>query len=77
MKSKITSKYQITIPSEIREKLKLNVSDAIECRIQGNRVYVEPVNKPFLKYKGIIKVGPGDIKEDIIKSRKIRAMKYQ
>ncbi len=31
----------------------------------------------LLKYKGITKVSPGDIKENIIKSRKIRAMKYQ
>jgi AbrB family looped-hinge helix DNA binding protein len=77
MRSKITSKYQITIPRKIRDRLKLNVSDAIEWKVQDNRVYVEPVNKPFLKYKGIVKVGLGDVKEDIIKSRKIRAMKYQ
>jgi len=77
MKSKLTSKYQITVPRQIREKLKLKVSDAIEWKFEDNRVYVEPVNKPFLKYKGMIRIGPGNIKEDIAKSRKIRAMKYQ
>lgn len=77
MKSKITSKYQVTIPREIRYKLKLSVSDSIEWKIKDDKVYVEPVNKAFLKYKSIIKVGPGDIKEDIIESRRIRAMKYR
>jgi len=77
MKSKITSKYQTTIPHGIRNKLKLNISDSIEWEIEDNMVYVKPVNKPFLKYKGIIIVGPGNIKEDILKSRKIRVMKYQ
>ena len=77
MKSKITSKYQITIPHKIRNKLKLNISDSIEWKIEDNMVYVKPINKPFLKYKGIILVGPGNIKEDILKSRKIRAMKFQ
>jgi AbrB family looped-hinge helix DNA binding protein len=70
MKSKITPKYQVTIPRKIREKLKLRVSDTIEWKIQDNCVYIERVNNPFLKYKGIIKVGTGDVKEDIIKSRK-------
>ncbi len=77
MKSKITSKYQVTIPRGIRHKLKLSVSDSIEWKIKDDKVYVEPVNKAFLKYRGVIKVGPGDIKEDIIEARKIRAKKYQ
>ncbi len=77
MKSKITSKYQVTIPREIRYKLKLSVSDSIEWKIKDDKVYVEPVNKAFLKYRGVIKVGSGDIKEDIIESRRIRAKKYQ
>jgi len=73
VKSKITSKYQVTIPREIRQQLKLRVADAIEWKVEDSRVYVEPVDKPFLQYKGAIKVGPGDIKEDIQKARKERA----
>ena len=76
MKSKITSKYQVTIPREIRQQLKLHVSDAIEWKVEDRRVYVEPVNKPFLQHKGAIKVGPGDIEEDIRKARKERARRY-
>ena len=75
MRSKITSKYQITIPREIRDCLHLSISDSIEWKIKKNKILVEPVNKPFLKYKGSIKIGPGNIKDDILKARKIRALK--
>ncbi len=75
MRSKITSKYQITIPREIRDRLHLSVSDSIEWKIEKNRILVEPVNKPFLKYKGSIKIDSGNIKEDILKARKIRVLK--
>ncbi|WKZ16024.1 MAG: AbrB/MazE/SpoVT family DNA-binding domain-containing protein [Candidatus Jettenia caeni] len=71
MKSKITSKFQVTIPREIREKLHLSVSDSIEWKIEENRIFVEPADKPFLKYKGSIKVEAGNIKEDILEARKM------
>ncbi len=75
MRSKITSKYQITIPREIRDRFHLNVSDSIEWKIEKNKILVEPVNKPFLKYKGSIKLDSGNIKKDILKARKTRAIK--
>jgi len=70
MKSKITSKFQVTIPRETRRRLKLNVADSIEWKIEDRRVVVEPVSKPFLAYSGIVKVGTGDIRRDIEKARK-------
>lgn len=75
MKSKITSKFQITIPREIRDRLHLSVSDSIEWKIEETRIFVEPANKPFLKYKGSIKVEAGNIKEDILESRKMWILK--
>lgn len=75
MKSKITSKFQITIPRKIRERLHLSVSDSIEWKIEENRIFVEPANKPFLKYKGSIKVEAGNIKEDILKARRMWTLK--
>jgi AbrB family looped-hinge helix DNA binding protein len=75
MKSRITSKYQITIPKEIRDRLNLSISDSIEWKIEKNKIFVEPVNKPFLKYKGSIKTKPGNIKEDILRSRRMRVLK--
>ena len=75
MKSKITSKYQTTIPREIRDRLNLSVSDSIEWKIEKDKILVGPVNKPFLKYKGSIKIKSGNIKEDIVKARRIRVLK--
>lgn len=77
MISKITSKYQTTIPKKIRSKFKLNVSDTIEWKIDGDKVIVEPSGKPFLKHKARIKVSPGNTKDDIHKARKIRAENYK
>ncbi|WP_096893464.1 AbrB/MazE/SpoVT family DNA-binding domain-containing protein [Candidatus Scalindua japonica] len=74
-KSKITSKFQTTIPREIRDRLKLSVSDSIEWKIEEDKIVVGPVNKPFLKYKGSIKIKSGNIREDILQSRKMRVLK--
>ncbi len=75
MKSKITSKYQTTIPREIRDRLNLSISDSIEWKIEKDKILVEPVNKPFLKYKGSIKIKSGSIREDVLLSRKRRVLK--
>ena len=76
MISKITSKYQTTIPKKIRNKFKLRISDTIEWKIEDNKVIVEPSEMPFLKYKASIKVASGNVKEDILKARKHRSEKY-
>ncbi len=76
MRTKITSKYQVTIPKEIRQKLKLRISDVIDWKIVEQGVIIESVEKPFLKYKGYIKIGSGNLKEDINVARKKRALKY-
>jgi len=77
MKSKITSKFQVTIPREIRALLKLRVSDSIDWRIVDSKVLVEPVQKPFLKHRGIVKVGPGDGRGDVTEARARRAERYR
>jgi len=77
MKSKITSKFQVTIPREIRTRLKLNISDSIEWKIEDGKVVVEPVSKPFLVYRGIVKVGSGDIRNDIEEARNKRVERYR
>ena len=65
METKITSRFQVSIPRAIRDQLKLKVADSIEWQVDGDPVYVTPTDKPFLQYRGAIKVGPGDVKEDI------------
>ncbi len=77
MNSKITAKYQITIPSAIRKRLKLSVADALEWKVEDNRIYLVRASEPFLAFRGAIEVGPGDIVDDIETARQQRAKKYE
>jgi AbrB family looped-hinge helix DNA binding protein len=73
MFSKITDKFQITIPKEIRIKFKLKRNDSIEWIFDAGKIYIRPGEKDFLKYRGSISVGSGDIDKDITKAKKIRS----
>lgn len=75
MRSVITSKYQTTIPKEIRETLKISVHDAVEWRINGNTAIVYPTQRAFLEHRGAVKTGKGDIAADIVKARLARAVR--
>jgi AbrB family looped-hinge helix DNA binding protein len=77
MQSSITSKYQTTIPKSIREKLKLSVHDAIEWKIEDDKVVVYPVQQRFLQYRNSVKVGPGEIRDDVETARVQMAEKYR
>ncbi|PJZ75300.1 AbrB/MazE/SpoVT family DNA-binding domain-containing protein [Leptospira neocaledonica] len=76
LRSKITSKYQITIPKEIRDSLKLSMEDVIEWSIDEQGIHIESANKPFLKYKGFLNKGSSDTKSDIKKAWEERAKRY-
>ncbi len=65
MRSKITSKFQITIPKSVRECLKLNRHDLLDWKVEDGKVTVEVVSKPFLRHRGSVHIGPGDIGQDI------------
>lgn len=77
MHSLITSKYQITIPKGVREKLKLSVHDALEWKIEDGKAVVYPVQKRFLQYRNSVQVGPGEIRADIEAARANLAEKYR
>jgi len=77
MQSVITSKFQITIPKSVRERLKLSVHDTLDWKIEYGKIVVSPVQKKFLSYRNVIKSGPGNIKEDIKLARDRRIEKYQ
>jgi AbrB family looped-hinge helix DNA binding protein len=48
--SKVTVKYQATIPQEIREFLGVRQGDAVEYRIEGGEVKVKRVTAPDSPY---------------------------
>jgi antitoxin PrlF len=64
--SVVTSKGQITVPQEIRERLGLRKGDRIEFVAKKNSTVVRRVateENPFKKYEGILPAFPGGIKE--------------
>ncbi len=77
MQSVVTSKYQTTIPKNIRLQLKLSVSDTLEWKVEDGKAIVLPVHRRFLEYRNAVKVGKGDIAEDIDLARKERAEKHR
>jgi len=51
---KISPKYQVVIPKEIREKLGLTPGQKIQTIVYENRIELIPV-KPIKKMKGFLK----------------------
>ncbi len=45
VKVTITRNFQITIPKEVREKLKLNLGDQVLIHAEGNKIIVEPTSE--------------------------------
>lgn len=76
MKSTVTTKYQTTIPKTVREFLGIAVNDALEWTLERGKVIVYPVRNDFLKYCNSVKIGPGDIAEDIRLARSLRTEKH-
>ena len=76
MKTVITSKFQTTIPKKIREKLSISVHDTLEWDVENGRIIVTIPRNEFLKYKNSIRIGAGDIKQDIEQARMKRAGRY-
>ena len=77
MQSVITSKFQTTIPKDVRERLKLSVHDTLEWKVDRGKIVVLPVQKKFLTHRNRIKTGPGKIEGDTKQARKQRVTKYR
>lgn len=64
--STISSKGQVTIPQEIRNRLGVSAGDQVEFLMEGERTVLRPARtevNPFRKYRGILGTFPGGIKE--------------
>lgn len=64
--SSISSKGQVTVPQEIRNRLGLSAGDRVEFVIEGERTVIRPsrpASSPFEKYKGVLGTFPGGKKE--------------
>ena len=77
MNSTVTVKYQTTIPKAVREQLGISINDALEWIVEKGRVVVHPVHSNFLRYRGVVKTGAGDIAADIKLARESSLEKYR
>ena len=76
--SKVTAKYQVTIPREVREQLRLKVADALQWKSgDDGRIYVTAAGVPMARYKSAFKVGRGDIHDDVEKARRAMGDRFR
>ena len=64
--SSISSKGQVTVPLEVRNRLGLSAGDRVEFVIEGEKTLIRPSrgsSSPFEKYKGALATFPGGAKE--------------
>lgn len=65
--SVVSTKGQVTVPQEVRERLGLRVGDRVEFVVEGDRTIIRPERgaaNPFEKYRGILGTFPAG-KEEI------------
>lgn len=63
--SSISSKGQVTVPQEIRNRLGLSAGDRVEFVIEGDRTIIRPLRNgtdPFARYQGALG-SPGGAKD--------------
>lgn len=75
--SKITNKFQTTVPKEIRTQLDIRPGDIVRWDIVDGAVRMEPARHRFLERIGSIRVGPGSAVSDVRKARRQRSRDSQ
>ncbi len=70
--STITSKYQTTVPKEIRQKLGLRPKDVLRWEVVGHDARVVPARRGFLDRRGSLRIGAGSAVDDVRQARALR-----
>jgi AbrB family looped-hinge helix DNA binding protein len=73
--SKITSKFQTTVPKDVREKLSIRAEDSLEWTVIDGKAIVRPATSRLYRWIGYAKVGPGSAVADVRKARTMRGKK--
>ena len=73
-KAKLTSKGQVTIPKEVRERLGLRPGDEIEFveDQESFRVQKRVLDSPFRRYRGYLKSLAGHDPDDLVEAMRGR-----
>ena len=72
-KTKVTRKYQVTIPKEVRQKVGVEVGDEFKVSDKGELIVLQKVSKPrgLLTFAGCWKEYPEDPEEFMKDIRKL------
>jgi AbrB family looped-hinge helix DNA binding protein len=70
--STLTGEGQTTVPKEVREALHLEEGDTLTWEVRGGKVAVTTQRPAFWRWEGFIKVGPGDVVDDLAKARELQ-----
>ncbi len=68
MKTKVSSKGQVVIPKEVRDRLGIKPGTILEVRIEGRRIVLEPALEP-----PDIFVELGEKSEEILRELKVES----
>jgi AbrB family looped-hinge helix DNA binding protein len=71
-RSTITSKWQTTVPKEVRERLGLTKNDVIDWEIDGTAARVVAASRAFLARRGAVRLGAGSAVDDVRAARRAR-----
>lgn len=70
--STITSKFQTTVPKEIRQKLGVRPRDVLRWEVTSRDVRIVLARRGFLDRRGSLHVGPGSAVDDVRRARVLR-----
>jgi len=70
--STLTSDGQTTVPKEVREALHLEEGAQLTWEVIGGKVAVTTERPAFWRWEAFIKVGPGDVVEDVTNARELQ-----
>jgi AbrB family looped-hinge helix DNA binding protein len=78
-KAKITSKGQITLPKEIRDKLGLRPGDEVDLFLDGKtwRMRKSPPNSPLAPWRGFLKDHAGRRSDDLVEEMRGERLDYR
>jgi len=67
--TKVSKKYLTSVPSEVRDKLGIEVGDELEWLQMETEIIVKPRRKrtgedPLIQIVGLVEAGPSDVTRD-------------
>lgn len=69
--STLTRDGLTAVPKEVQEALHLEEGDKLTWEVRGGKVAVTTERPAFWRWEGFIKVGAGDVVEDVAKAREL------